>query len=269
MVSVERSSSVAHEHVLKNEWHADLAEDKKRPESSYSELVSFVVPIYNEEENIKGVIDEWYRVAEKVGNGSRLVIIDDGSKDATFKIMKDAAKSREAFLPLTKKNGGHGAAVLYGYHYAIEEGADYIFQTDSDGQTLPEEFEEFWKNREHFDMVIGYRKGRHDGCLRVFVTKVLRAVIWLCFCVYVRDANTPYRLIRGQTLRRYIDLIPPGFHLANVLISVIFVKKGCKVKWLPITFRPRQGGKNSMNGKKIVKIGCSAVRDFWKINRLL
>ncbi|QOV19119.1 glycosyltransferase family 2 protein [Blautia liquoris] len=226
-----------------------------------------IIPAYNEQANVEQVIKQWYPVA--VAHAGEIVVIDDGSTDLTYEILRSQEKKLPHLTVLTKKNNGHGATVLYGYHYAIKNHADYIFQTDSDGQTLPEEFEEFWKNREHFDMVIGYRKGRHDGCLRVFVTKVLRAVIWLCFCVYVRDANTPYRLIRGQTLRRYIDLIPPGFHLANVLISVIFVKKGCKVKWLPITFRPRQGGKNSMNGKKIVKIGCSAVRDFWKINRLL
>ena len=39
-----------------------------------------------------------------------------------------------------------------------KNGADYIFQTDSDGQTLPEEFEPFWKRRQKYDMVIGWRK---------------------------------------------------------------------------------------------------------------
>ena len=66
-----------------------------------------------------------------------------------------------------KPNGGHGATVLYGYKYALKNGADYIFQTDSDGQTLPEEFEPFWKRRQKYDMVIGWRKDRQDGISRV------------------------------------------------------------------------------------------------------
>lgn len=64
------------------------------------------------------------------GGYSRLVIIDDGSKDNTFSVMQEYAKTRPLFQPLTKTNGGHGHTVLYGYRYAIEKGADYIFQTE-------------------------------------------------------------------------------------------------------------------------------------------
>lgn len=228
-----------------------------------------VIPAYNEEETIVSVIDEWYQVVEKVGNGSRLVIIDDGSKDKTFQIMKDAAAGREAFLPLTKPNGGHGATILYGYNYAIKEGADYIFQTDSDGQTLPEEFWEFWKNRKNYDMIIGHRKGRQDGFSRVFVTKTLKFVLQLMFHVSVRDANTPFRLMESKVLKDNIKLIPENYNLSNVIISVIYAKKHKKVKYIPITFRPRQGGVNSINMKKIFYIGKQALKDFSAINRYI
>ena len=135
-----------------------------------------VIPAYNEEENIRQVIDDWYPIIEKYhGNGeSRLVIIDDGSKDSTYQIMKEYRKDKPLFLPLTKPNSGHGATILYGYQYALENQADYIFQTDSDGQTLPEEFHQFWKERFSYDMVIGWRNTREDGFSRVFVTKVLK-----------------------------------------------------------------------------------------------
>ena len=102
-----------------------------------------VIPAYNEEANIKKVIQDWYPIVEKAGNSSKLVIIDDGSKDSTYQMMLTEAKELNAFEPLTKPNGGHGATVLYGYEYALDKGADYIFQTDSDGQTLPEEFWDF------------------------------------------------------------------------------------------------------------------------------
>ena len=118
-------------------------------------------------------------------------------------------------------------------------------------------------------MVIGHRNKREDGLSRVFVTKVLGVVIRLCFHVKVTDANTPFRLMRAEVLREQIRLIPKDFNLSNVLISVIYAKKGLKVKYIPITFRPRQGGKNSINLKKIFGIGCQAVRDFLEINRAL
>lgn len=230
-----------------------------------------IIPAYNEEENIRQVIEDWYPVIEKhhANQQSRLVIIDDGSKDNTYKIVKDCASSRPLLQAITKKNSGHGPTILDGYHYALIHGADYIFQTDSDGQTLPGEFEEFWTQRNHYDLVIGNRKGRQDGSSRIFVTKTLKLVLRLCFGVTVQDANTPFRLMKAETLKKYIDLIPDGFNLPNVLIPVIYLKQNCSVKYIPITFRPRQGGTNSINLKKITKIGIHAVRDFRTINKTI
>ena len=58
-----------------------------------------------------------------------------------------------------------------------------------------------------------------------------------------------------------------GFNLSNVLISAIYEKK--KVLYVPITFRPRQGGVNSINLKKICGIGIQAMKDFAVLNRVL
>jgi glycosyltransferase involved in cell wall biosynthesis len=228
-----------------------------------------VIPAYNEEENIRNIIDEWYQITEKIGNGSKLVIIDDGSRDSTYSMMKEEAETRPGFEPLTKPNGGHGATILYGYHYSIEQGADYIFQTDSDGQTLPEEFWEFWKLRNKNAMVIGYRKRRQDGLLRIFVTRTLKIVLQICFHVSVKDANTPFRLMKADILKENIELVPKDYNLSNVLISVIYGKKKLPVKYLPITFRPRQGGVNSINMKKIFHIGIQAMKDFNAMNKYI
>lgn len=233
------------------------------------DTVYLVIPAYNEEANIEDVISSWYPIVERIGGSSRLVVIDDGSRDRTYELMAAAAEGRPLFLPLTKKNEGHGATLLYGYQYALEHSPDYIFQTDSDGQTVPGEFWEFWEQRERYDMLIGYRNKREDGLFRIFVTRVLRIVIRLCFHVGTIDANTPFRLMKAETLKEQITLIPRGFNLSNVLISVIYAKKKLKVKYIPITFRPRQGGKNSINIKKIFEIGCQAVRDFCEINKTL
>jgi glycosyltransferase involved in cell wall biosynthesis len=228
-----------------------------------------IIPAYNEEETVSAVIDEWYPIVQKIGNGSKLVIIDDGSKDSTYELMKRAAEVKPFFEPLTKPNGGHGATVLYGYHYAIDNGADYIFQTDSDGQTLPEEFWDFWKLRNDYKMVIGHRKGRQDGFSRIFVTKTLKLVLRLLFGVTITDANTPFRLMQAKTLKENIKLVPKDYNLSNVIISVIYAKKKLAVKYLPITFRPRQGGVNSINMKKIFKIGKQAWKDFSAINKYI
>ncbi len=242
------------------------------------EKIYIIIPAYNEQANIGQVVEEWNIVidrlieAEGASPDSRLVVIDDGSKDSTYAIMKEIAsreKGYTRFYPMTKPNTGHGATVLYGYNYAINQGADYIFQTDSDGQTISEEFYQFWKLRQKYDMVIGARKHREDGSSRIIVTRVLKFVIRLCFHVNVEDANTPFRLMKVSTLKRYIGIIPKDFNLSNVLISVIFTKVKAKIKYIPITFRPRQGGVNSINIKSITKIGIQAVRDFRRINKEL
>ena len=230
-----------------------------------------VIPAYNEEANIENVINEWYPVVEKVGGESKLVIINDGSKDNTYEIMMKIKEEKELtmFQPMTKDNGGHGATILFGYHYAIEQGADYIFQTDSDGQTLPEEFWQFWEERAQYDMLIGHRCKREDGSSRVFVTKTLKYVIKLCFGVTVTDANTPFRVMKVSTLKEYIGLIPKDYNLSNVIISVIYAKKKLKVKYIPITFRQRQGGVNSINIRKICAIGRQAIKDFKVIGKTI
>lgn len=235
------------------------------------DILYIVIPAYNEEENIKNVISEWYHIIEKYnGNGkSKLVILNDGSKDNTAKMIREEMKNRPLLELVDKQNSGHGATVLYGYQYAIDAGADYIFQTDSDGQTCSEEFYEFWKMRNKYDMIIGNRNKREDGISRIFVTKVLKLVIKMTFGVTVVDANTPFRLMSKETLKDCKKLIPNDFNLSNVILSVVYEKKGYKVKYIPITFRKRQSGKNSINLKKIFKIGRKAYKDFKIINKAL
>ena len=128
--------------------------------------IYIVMPAYNEAENIEDTIEQWYPVVEKMsrdGVDATLCIANDGSRDNTFAIM-DGLKEKYLFLePLDKKNSGHGATVLYLYRHAIAAGANYIFQTDSDGQTNPDEFWQMWNNRENYDFQIGHRLGRQDG----------------------------------------------------------------------------------------------------------
>lgn len=227
-----------------------------------------VMPSYNEAENISEVVEEWYPVVERVSRGEgRLVIVNDGSRDDTLARLHKLQEGRPQLVVIDQPNSGHGATILNAYHYALEHGADYIFQTDSDGQTRPNEFDAFWQMRKDYPVVIGYRNHREDGFSRIMVTKVLKLVLWLVFGLVVTDANTPFRLMDHRVLAEYLPDVPERFNLSNVMLTVLFLYNKERVKFVPITFRQRQGGVNSINLPRIFRIGLRAVRDFYTIRR--
>lgn len=233
------------------------------------EQLYIVIPAYNEEENIENVVKEWHEIVEKIGKESKLVLINDGSKDNTLQKLHDLQESFEQLEVLDKENGGHGDTILYGYKYAIDNNATYIFQTDSDGQTLASEFWEFWENRKKHSAIIGYRDTREDGVSRIIVTKTLKLVLFIIYGLNITDANTPFRLMTHDVLEKYLPIIPEHFNLSNVMLTVLLIKNKENVEFKHITFRPRQGGINSINLKKITKIGIQAVKDFWRIKKEL
>ncbi len=230
------------------------------------DVLYIVIPAYNEELNIEKCVNDWYPVIEKIGNeASRLVIINDGSKDSTYEKLQELSKTRPQMVPLTKTNGGHGSTVLYGYRYAIQNGADWVFQTDSDGQTNPDEFEQFWENRNAYDAIIGNREVRGDGKDRKFVENVVCLLLRLIFGVKVNDANAPFRLMKASLIAKYINKLPQDFNIPNIMFTTYFAYFKEKILFLPITFKPREKGTNSINPKKIIKIGWKAVGDFRKL----
>ena len=233
------------------------------------ETLFVVIPAYNESANINKCVDDWYHIVESHNSSgrSRLVIIDDGSKDNTYQLLTDLAKTRPLLLPLTKPNGGHGSAVLWGYRYAIKEGADFIFQTDSDGQTDPAEFDSFWEKKDEFDAILGNRTNRGDGKGRKIVEKTVCLLLRLIFGIRIEDANAPFRLMKTNLVAKYIDRLPQNYNLPNIMFSTFFVFYNENIIFCPVSFKPRQGGTNSINLKKIIKIGFKAIGDFFKFKK--
>ena len=124
-----------------------------------------------------------------------------------------------------------------------------------------------YENRHLYDFQIGYRKQRQDGFGRILVTKTLRLIVWFAFRVWVTDANTPFRLLEKEKLQDIMNVLPKDYFLCNVAISAIAKKWKYNIKFYPITFKPRQGGVNSINFRRIAKIGFRAIRDFVVINK--
>ena len=82
-------------------------------------------------------------------------------------------------------------------------------------------------------------------------------------CVKVFDKQ----VMKKEIVEKYIKKMPEDFNLPNVMLTTFFVYYKEKVKFVDISFKPRQGGVNSINLKKIIKIGWKAVEDFRKIKK--
>ena len=227
-----------------------------------------VMPAYNEEENIESVVRSWYPVLKGKSESSRLVIADSGSRDRTHEILEQLRSGEFPQLEiLHTDNQYHGPKVIALYKYAIANGADYIFQTDSDGQTDPEEFGAFWKARRKYTGIFGNRKVRGDGKDRAFVEKVVCALVLLYFGVKIPDANAPFRLMKALTVAKYIDKMPEDYNLPNIMMTTYFAYYREPTAFRTISFKPRQAGVNSVNIPRIVKIGWNALGDFRKLKK--
>lgn len=230
------------------------------------EKLYIIIPAYNEQDNIDDLIYDWYPIIDKIDN-SVMLVIDDGSKDSTYLKLMDHKSVRPKLDVLSKDNSGHGDTLLYGYNYALEHDADWIFQTDSDGQTKSEEFIAFWNQRKYYDAIFGCRNNRGDGKYRKLIENILCILLLIFFNVRIPDSNCPFRLMRAKKVEEYIRLLPEHYILPNVMLTVLFVKNDT-VKFKDVSFENRKGGSGSMNIKKIVCIGLESIRDFVKFRKI-
>lgn len=200
------------------------------------------MPAYNEEANIKETVKAWYRILDGKNDSSRLVVADSGSKDATHEILVALQRDYPKLEILENTDRQHGPKVIALYDYAIKNGADYIFQTDSDGQTNPAEFENFWNMRKDFDGIFGNRTKRGDGQARAFVEHVVCFLLWLYFGVKIPDANAPFRLMKTEIVKKYLYKMVSDYNLPNIMMTTYFAYYNERHKFVPISFTNRKGG---------------------------
>lgn len=233
------------------------------------DILYIIMPAYNEEANIEKTIREWYPIIENKCDASRLVIADSGSNDSTHEILERLKKTFPKLIVLSDTPKEHGPKVINLYYFSIQSGADYVFQTDSDGQTSPDEFSAFWELRNERDAIIGVRTIRGDGVARKMIENILCILLRLYFGIRVSDANAPYRLIKTDILKKYIQRLPVDYNLPNVMLTTYLVYYKENIEFKEITFKARHGGKNSINVSKIIKIGCNSLHNFYMFRRTI
>lgn len=226
-----------------------------------------VMPAYNEEESIEVVVREWYQLLNGKDKESRLVVADSGSTDSTHDILLGLKNEFPKIEIMSDTGRQHGPKLMALYNYAICKGADYIFQTDSDGQTTSKEFDCFWNQRADYDIIIGNRIVRGDGKGRKLVEEVVCLLLKMIFGVNVPDANAPFRLMKVDVVEKYLGRMPNDYTLPNIMLTTFFAYYSEKMRFIEISFGKRKAGRNSIDFFKIAAIGWKAILDFLKYRK--
>jgi dolichol-phosphate mannosyltransferase len=201
--------------------------------------LTIVMPAYNEEEAIREAVAEVRECVFAVVADAELIVVNDGSRDATGQILDELAAEDSRIKPLHQKNGGHGAALRAGLQAAQ---GDRLLLLDSDRQIALDRFGEHWLRSETVDAVFGVRAVRHDPALRLVLTRIVRLAMRLLFGVRVRDANVPYKIVSRHAWTDAAAYIPPATLAPSLFLALYLKKTGRQVEDVEIEHRPRLTG---------------------------
>jgi dolichol-phosphate mannosyltransferase len=224
-----------------------------------------VMPVFNEQASVETVVREWIAMLGSVTPGFRILAIDDGSTDNTARILGDLQNEfGEQLEWLRRPNRGHGQTCVEGYRVALDRRIPFVFQIDSDGQSDPRYFAEFWTRRNDFDVIYGKRT-RQDGLRRIAASLILRSALLMFARVDCVDANVPYRLMNAKACASAIHAIPDDIFLANVALAVA-LRKSTTVRhgFVPIGFPARHGGEPSVPFLKFASKGIELFAQLKK-----
>lgn len=213
--------------------------------------VSVVMPVYNEEEIIEKTVRDYHSEIVNSLPGSELIIVNDCSTDNTPVILAKLAEELQGITVIKPdKNGGHGKALRLAYENATKS---LVFHTDSDYQFDPKDFWKLYEEIDKNDLVIGYRAIRHDPLPRLVITNILRLSNVALFGFNIRDANSPFRIIRKDCLDECLKIIDPEVFASSIMLAITARWLGYRVRELPVTHLPRLTGEVSIKKWKLLK----------------
>jgi glycosyltransferase involved in cell wall biosynthesis len=219
-------------------------------------LLTVVVPVYDEAESIAGVLGSWSAELERLGIDYRLRVYDDGSRDATPRILSELAARQPRLSVFRHANRGHGPTILRGYR---EARGTWVLQIDGDGEMPARSFPSLWEAREGYDFLVGSRLDRRQALVRRLVSAGSRASVHLLLGKGVRDVNSPYRLMRRERLLPLLDLLPEDAFAPNVLLSGLAARAGLRVFECPVPHQGRRMGRGSLTSRRL---WAGVVRSF-------
>ncbi len=201
---------------------------------------TIIIPIYNEEDNLLRVENELSNYIEKSSFLTKVLLVDDGSKDNSLKLIKEICQRNRSFEFITfEKNAGLSAAIKAGFDYTNTSWVGYI---DADLQTSPEDFEKLIPYTKDFDLVTGVRSNRKDSFGKNLSSKIANGIRRSFTNDGMDDTGCPLKIIRTEMAKK----IPMFSGLHRFLPAMILLQNG-KVKQTPVNHFPRTAGESKFN----------------------
>ncbi len=215
-----------------------------------------ILPTYNEAENVEAIVAAAGDVLARASSeGFHVLVVDDGSPDGTGRIADELAARNEwtSVLHRTEKNG-IGPAYLAGFRHALEHGAGYVMEMDSDFSHDPADLARLLAAvRAGADLALGSRYvpggGVSDwGLLRRFVSEGGSTYARLVLGLKVRDLTGGFKCFRREVLEAiHFDGVRSQGYAFQVELTYRAVQAGFDVVEVPITFRDREQGQSKMS----------------------
>jgi len=211
--------------------------------------ISFVLPMFNERENIETTIIKIHQLAEELTDDYEIVIVDDASTDGCGDIVESLGKKDDTImLYRLKKNSKFGGAFALGLKKAVKHD---ILYTDSDMPVCPEDVKASVPLINEYDIVTGYSEvNKGDTLKRKFISNVYNYLIQTLFRLDIKDINSGYKIVRRDVVKG-LDFISRS-PFVDVEIFIHARGKGYKVYQYPLTFHSRKGGKSYISGVNFI-----------------
>ena len=226
--------------------------------------ISFVIPCFNEENNIIDTIKVINSiVSKKVIDNYEIIVVDDGSYDNTYKKISHLKKTNEIIVIKHDRNRGFGAAYKSGVKRSTGE---YVIMIPGDNAHSSEEIIRILKSRGKADIIVPFSKSRGGRSVtRFLLSKLFTKVVNTIFFLNVKYYNG--LVLHKGNLIRNLTIDTDGFTY-QVYALVTLIKRGASVNYINVEVKERTSGKSSaVNFKNLIEVFKSIVKlRFKKFN---
>ncbi len=217
---------------------------------------SVVIPVFNEEGNVRALADRVTKVMTEIGEPFEIVFVDDGSRDATPALLRAAIREHaEVRVVRFTRNYGQEAAVQAGYLHARGQ---WILQMDGDLQNPPEDIPKLLaREGPDFDIVYGVRKNRKDPLFRRLASESMRWVMRRMLSIELPEDISTFRLMRASTAKLLAELPE-----RNKFLSALACWVGARYTTVDVGHAARAAGTTKYNFTKLLNHTFDLVVGF-------